>query len=75
MIAEVGWTEFDFLSHGEESEVMAQLLGAFPPMVRKATMNCLGPIKLPMHTVTTLEAALLSHLHMRATVSVTQMKL
>ncbi|XP_039840005.1 transcription factor RSL3-like [Panicum virgatum] len=30
LIAEVGWTEFDFLSHGEESEVMAQLLGAFP---------------------------------------------
>jgi hypothetical protein len=30
LITEVGWTEFDFLSHGEESEVMAQLLGAFP---------------------------------------------
>ncbi|CAN6338765.1 unnamed protein product [Urochloa humidicola] len=30
LIGEVGWTEFDFLSHGEESEVMAQLLGAFP---------------------------------------------
>jgi len=31
LITEVGWTEFDFLSHGEESEaMMAQLLGAFP---------------------------------------------
>jgi len=30
LITEVGWIEFDFLSHGEESEVMAQLLGAFP---------------------------------------------
>lgn len=31
LITEVGWTEFDFLSHGEESsEVMAELLGAFP---------------------------------------------
>ncbi|CAN6343550.1 unnamed protein product [Urochloa humidicola] len=30
LITEVGWTEFDFLSHGEESEVMVQLLGAFP---------------------------------------------
>ncbi|CAN6329657.1 unnamed protein product [Urochloa humidicola] len=30
LITELGWTVFDFLSHGEESEVMAQLLGAFP---------------------------------------------
>lgn len=31
LITEVGWTEFDFLLHGEESEaMMAQLLGAFP---------------------------------------------
>ncbi|KAF8692278.1 hypothetical protein HU200_039886 [Digitaria exilis] len=30
LITEIGWTEFDFLSHGEESEVMAQLLVAFP---------------------------------------------
>lgn len=29
-MTEIGWTEFDFLSHGEESEVMAQLLVAFP---------------------------------------------
>ncbi|XP_062204663.1 transcription factor RSL3-like [Phragmites australis] len=30
LIAEVGWTEFDFSLQGEESEIMAQLLGAFP---------------------------------------------
>jgi len=67
LITEVGWTEFDFLSHGEESsEVMAQLLGAFPPMGRNANMSCcLGLIKLPVHTVT---VALLCHLHVRATI-------
>ncbi|WVZ91022.1 hypothetical protein U9M48_037255 [Paspalum notatum var. saurae] len=30
LITEACWTEFDFLSHGEESDVMAQLLGSFP---------------------------------------------
>ncbi|KAL6623502.1 hypothetical protein ACP70R_033381 [Stipagrostis hirtigluma subsp. patula] len=30
LTAEVGWTEFDFSLRGEESEMMAQLLGAFP---------------------------------------------
>ncbi|XP_062203001.1 transcription factor RSL3-like [Phragmites australis] len=30
LIAEVGWTEFDYSLQGEESEIMAQLLGAFP---------------------------------------------
>lgn len=30
LMTEIGWTEFDFLSHGDESEVMAQLLVAFP---------------------------------------------
>lgn len=72
LIAEVGWTEFDFLSHGEESEVMAQLLGAFPSHGEE------GHHELPWSDQASnaySEAALLSHLHMRATVSVTQMKL
>ncbi|TVU49389.1 hypothetical protein EJB05_00697, partial [Eragrostis curvula] len=30
LIAEVGWTEFDFSFQGEESEIMAQLFGGFP---------------------------------------------
>ncbi|KAK3136888.1 hypothetical protein QOZ80_5BG0444360 [Eleusine coracana subsp. coracana] len=30
LIAEVGWTEFDFSFQGEETEIMAQLLGSFP---------------------------------------------
>lgn len=30
LISEAGWTMFDFPSQGEESEIMSQLLGAFP---------------------------------------------
>ncbi|GJM95303.1 hypothetical protein PR202_ga12020 [Eleusine coracana subsp. coracana] len=30
LIAEVGWTEFDFSFQGEETEIMAQLFGSFP---------------------------------------------